>query len=229
MTVPAPAIQARLVKEPAGTQGDVGALAPIFPPTRLLKSAVLEVEQTRRDAVELLEKAKAQAAELVAQARAEADAVREQARLEAIVEIQAELAGLVRSFQSAVSALDEQLAIQASSLAFPLARSIVECELDINPERFVGLAIAALRSARNASSVKLVLHPCRAGLVRPVLGAVSSQAGVTVSVELREDPDIEVHGVRVETEDGWYEGGLDVRMRLLSEQVRRAATEEGRA
>lgn len=204
-------------------KGSSVRLEPLYPSTRLFKPAVLEAERLREEAARALTEARELGERIIAQAKQEGERIALLAREEAVESAKREVRDALEAVRAASQELDRRVGDDVARLVFPLARALIEGEIELRPERFSALVASALKVAKNAGTVRVVVHPSRMAVLGPALAGLGQRAGVSGELQLREDPALSPTAVRVETEDGAYEGGLEVRLRLLEQQVRGAA------
>lgn len=184
--------------------------------------------EARSEGQLIRERAQSQAAEVVSQAQAEADALLTEARAEAESRKEAAhkagfaagqaagLAGLneaVLRSSLRLQQIEKELAPQLTSLAVGIARRVLGKELEFHPEAVVEIVKQALGDkARQRREITLRVHPDDAHVIRENKPALLEMLSRCKEIAIREDADVEPHGVIIETEAGTIDAQLETQL-----------------
>jgi len=210
-------------------------VAPLYPPTRILRSSALVAEkdlaetrawaQSERDrARELTERAQAEAAQLLAAARAEVERLQAQAISGARAEARAELESLLAAADREVRALADRFADEVQRTAFRFARAVLDVEFHVRPARIVDLVQRVLERTDRYRQVRVHVHPDDVAFLREAAEGLRSR----VQCEFQVVPDAELprRGVRVSTEMGSFWAGVAEQLKPLREHLGIPAEDE---
>jgi flagellar biosynthesis/type III secretory pathway protein FliH len=111
--------------------------------------------------------------------------------------------------------LKRQFATDAQRIAFKLARMVLDVEFQVRPERIVELVSGVLGRAKLYNSVAVHLHPDDIQRVRPHEPDLMKQLAFARKIQWCADAELPLHGVRIETEMGIYDGSIDVQLKRL--------------
>jgi len=212
-------------------QANERPLEPLFPSARLLLRTQFQLEQAieescaQRDAAiaegqRHTEQARIEAERLLEQARDGADAIRAQAALEGHAEGAQQFAELLRSGADAVTRLRDQFAAELVPAALLLARAALGAELTTRPEQLAKLVMETLSAAKAAPTLDVFLHPDDLELIRPHESLLQRHIGAGAQLSLHAQPALPRSAVRVSTDMGEYEGGLDARLGAIERALR---------
>lgn len=188
---------------------------PLYPPSRLLRSGEAEAARLLAQARAERETAAREAAALVAAATSEADSIRAQAAKEGASEAAGQLSTLLEATRKELSSFRDEAADQIIRLALRLARVVVDAELAKHPERVRELAVKALRHAAFSAHVRVLMHPQDAALIAEHAAGLSREAGFEGDLAVEADDTVPRGGVRVATEMGDYDAGVETQFREL--------------
>ena len=183
-------------------------------------------ERAVQQAEDTVAQAHVQAEELLKQAHAEANALREQAKDEGYQEGRvagaAEFTEAVTRTALRMQEIEGQLVPQLTDLAIGIARKILGKELEFHPEAVVQLVKQALgEKARQRREVALRVHPDDLQMLRDSKPDLLEMLNRTKELSIREDPNVERHGVIIETDAGIIDAQLETQLavfeRVLSE------------
>jgi len=179
-----------------------------------------ETVDAKGEAQRILERAQVEAAELKHQAELEAeklkaiayDAGMEEGRNNAA----AELSEVVSKASLRLQQIEAQVEPQLRELALTIARKILGRELEFHPEAIVDIVKQALsEKARQRREIFLRVNPDDMTYIRerkPELLEVLSRAK---EIGLREDPDVAIHGVVIETDAGIIDAQLETQLAVF--------------
>jgi len=181
-----------------------------------------EAWQAGREAEAVVSAARAEAAALRREAEAEAEGLRSRAleagRAEGQAEAGAALAGQLLAAAAARDAALRGAEAEVIELALELARRILEREVAVAPAALEALAGAALRAARGRRAVGVRVHPSAARALRGSREALAALHGLP-GLALVEDAALGPADAIVETEAGWFDGRLHVRLEGLRQAL----------
>jgi type III secretion protein L len=171
--------------------------------------------QAGREAEAILADAAAEVAARRREVAAETEGLRtralEEGRAAGRAEAQAEAAGLIIRAAAAHDAALRAAEAEVVELGIELARRLLEREVAIDPTTVRSLAGAVLRAARGRRTVGVRVHPAAAGALRAEQGALAAVHGLP-ALEVVEDAGLAPGDAVVETEAGWVDGRLAVRL-----------------
>ena len=212
------------------------AVTPLYPPTRILRRDLFASEYLLAEATRIRAAAATWAQEHTAAAQQASERLRTDAEAEARRAVEAAAAAARRDTQAQFTrllddmaagarAFDAALATQAATLAWQLARTVLEVEFALHPGRIVNMVQRVLERARLATSLVVRVRPTDLELVRAQLPELERSVGARVN--LAPDPELPLGGVRVETGRGTYDGTIEAwllrfRQRIQARAARRS-------
>jgi len=203
----------------------------IFPHSPIIRRdtmvARLDGEHIRQkaqiDANEILSKAQVEAEETIVKIKAEAEQMREGAkkegfeagRLEGVEKLMEASAQMIQRMND----LEAQLIPQIKDLSLAIVRKILGKELELHPEEVVSIIKQALSDkARQRKEIVLRVNPADLNIVRQSRAQLVEVLSRCKEIALREDPDVELHGVVIETDAGVIDAQLETQL-LVFERV----------
>ena len=158
---------------------------------RLRQEAELEAEQIKASAYELgLEEGRAAGA--------------------------AELTEVVARASARMQQIEAQVEPQLRELALTIARKIIGTELSQKPERIVDIVKQALsEKARQRREIFLRVHPEDLQYIRESRAELIEVLSRAKEIGIREDPDVERHGVVIETDAGSIDAQLSTQLDIF--------------
>lgn len=212
-TVDAP-VQGRLVS------GEQAAKAePLYPAARLLKGNVIEAAQTLEAAQRAITAVKADAARIRQESEAELERLRDEARRQGEQRAAAEFAKLLESLSGEIEAFKADAAERVKRLVFAFAKSVLDAELKCQPDVLVELVRSVLEKAKAYSQIAVVLHPDDLANVRKHGESLLDALPFAEQLQFREDAGLQLHGCRIETEMGTFDGSLEVQLSRMHEHL----------
>ncbi len=195
---------------------DTGFAEPVRRPA-IIKG---ETADARADAQTIRDRALAEAERIRQEAELEAEKLKEQAyqlgHQEGREAGAAELAEVIAKVAARMQAIEAQVEPQLRDLAVTIARKVLGRELEFHPEGVVDIVKQALsEKARQRREIYLRVHPDDLQMIRehkPDLLEVLSRAK---EIGLREDPDVQRHGVIIETEAGTIDAQLETQLAVF--------------
>lgn len=218
MTVGAPKASSSSPSRPARVLSG-GMAEPLYPSTRLLKGSVLDGERAVSDAAQILHQAQAQASDIVAAARAEAQSIKDEAFRQGTRQGMDGLAAVLGNVTAEVERLRARIAVEVEAVALVFAEHLLKAELSFHPERITDLVCAVFKSTRLYGDIVVHLHPDDLALVRPHEEQLIRQLPFAGTVQFRQDHEVALHGVRIETEMGTYDGSIEIQFQRLRESL----------
>jgi flagellar biosynthesis/type III secretory pathway protein FliH len=204
---------------PRVVKGDDVKVRPLYPYTRLLKSNVLEAAETVGKAEHMLEEARREADRIRQEAKAEVEIVRQRAYEEGARRAQDQIADVVGAIARAGETLKADVAAQVVELVQTFAREILRAECRVGEEAMIRLVESVLEHAVPYSSITIVLHPEDAEVVKAHSEDLLERLPFAESLQFKEDPYLDRHGCRIETEMGTFDGSLAVQLANLHEHL----------
>lgn len=210
------------------------ATRPLYPTTRLLKGAVVEAEELRRQAETTLENARTRAAETIAAATDEArnlrlaaeeeiTAQRERSRAEAAREAAEDVARLLERMEEE----HERVVLAAREAvldgALKLARAILRAELSCNRERLAVLVEEALFSGAHEHRPRLHMNPEDIAFLGDRIAHLLRDHD---RIALVPDDELDRFDVRLVTASAIHDSSLETRIADLEARVRGRIQEE---
>jgi flagellar biosynthesis/type III secretory pathway protein FliH len=207
---------ARIVRASAAGGGRV---APLYPPTRLIKGAVVEAEQSVAQAMKERDLAIAEGAAIRQAAHDEANAVRQSAFENGARDAAAEFGQMLEKFEGEIDKLKARFAVDVQKVAFRFAKAILDVEFVAKPDRVADLVATVLKPARMYNQVTVHLHPDDVDRVRKFHAQLVKRMAFAHEIQFCADDQLPLHGVRVETEMGSYDGNIDTQIRRLQNHL----------
>jgi len=206
---------ARIVRASAAS----GKVAPLYASTRLLRGAVVDAEQSVVKAHEARDKALAEAAAIRQKAIDEANAVRQDAFEHGARDAAAEFGQMLQRFEEEFDKLKARFAVDVQKVAFKFAKAILDVEFVAKPDRVADLVAMVLKPARLYNNITVHLHPSDVDRVRKFHDQLVKRMEFAHEIVFAADEQLPLHGVRVETEMGSYEGSIDTQIRRLQNHL----------
>ncbi|HEY8668237.1 MAG TPA: FliH/SctL family protein [Tepidisphaeraceae bacterium] len=194
-------------------------VAPLYPSTRLLKGAVVEAEQSVAEAHKTRDLAVSEAAAIRQAAMDEANAVRQNAFENGARDAAAEFGQMLENFEGEIDKLKARFAVDVQKVAFRFAKAILDVEFVAKPDRVADLVATVLKPARMYNQVTVHLHPDDVERVRKFHAQLVKRMAFAHEIKFSADDQLPLHGVRVETEMGSYDGNIDTQIRRLQNHL----------
>lgn len=177
-------------------------------------------DRAQAQADEILAKAEEQAQELLQRAAMEAEQLKTQAHAQGYREGKergvSELTEVVTRTSIRLQETEDQLLPQLSTLATSIARKILGKELEFHPEAVVQIVKHALgEKARQRREISLRVHPDDMIMIREHKGELLEILSRTKEIAIREDPEVQRHGVIIETDAGTIDAQLDTQLAVF--------------
>lgn len=197
-----------------------------------------ETHEARSVAQSIMAAARQEEEQIVADAHAQAEAILDQARQQA-EELKArakqegyhdgKTAGAAEVSQAIAQSIARAESFEAAivpqfkEIALRIARKVLGKELEFHPEAVVNIVRQALsEKARQRHEVSLRVHPDDLAIIRehkPELLEVLSRAK---TLAIREDAEVQRHGVIIETDAGTIDAQLDTQLAIFEKILRDA-------
>lgn len=174
-----------------------------------------EVFDAHQQAQSIIESAHRKAAEVVAEAQKEREKVLEEAKEAGR---QQGLAGVTQEWAENHRLRGEMLAeaeTEIIKLAMKVAEKILGRDLQRDPQLVVEICAKAIENVRNAKQLVLRLNPKDAAILREKRKGLMDLLGRMTDVGIREDPDVALHGVIIETDSGVVDAQLSTQLEML--------------
>ncbi|MBS0197127.1 MAG: hypothetical protein JSR77_10245 [Planctomycetes bacterium] len=191
------------------------AVSPLYPPSRLVRTAHTRANAMLEEARERSQAARAESERLLAQAREQAEMIREQAARQGAGEAAERLTHLLDQTRAELADLQSNLAARVTDLALRLARIVIDAEFSVKPERLVSLSAKALARASFSTRATVYLNPTDAELVERHAPALAGLAAFEGELVIAPDESLAPGVVRVETDSGGYETSIDEQFAAL--------------
>ncbi len=198
---------------------DSSEVEPLYPYTRLLKTNVVEAAALAGEARQGLEQARADAQRVRDEARSEVENLRQQAYEEGSKQAAAQIGKVVGAISQAAEGFNQDVARRVVRLVQTFAGEILHMECEIRPDTMVKLVTSVLECAKNYSAFTVVLHPDDLAVVRPHDAELLERLPFAESIQFKEDPELERHGCRIETDMGTFDGSLSVQLSRLHKHL----------
>lgn len=174
-----------------------------------------EVFDAHQQAQAIIEAANRKAAEIVAEAQGEREKVldeaREEGRQEGLTEVTREWAENHRLRGEMLAKAEGEIV----QLALKVAEKILGRDLERDPQLIVELCAKAIENVRNAKQLVLRLNPKDAAILREKRKGLMDLLGRMTDIGIREDPDVALHGVVIETDSGVVDAQLSTQLEML--------------
>jgi flagellar biosynthesis/type III secretory pathway protein FliH len=206
---------ARIVRASAAS----GRVAPLYASTRLLRGAVVDAEQSVIQAHQARDRAIAEAQGIRQKAMDEANAVRQSAFDHGARDAAAEFGQMLQRFEEEFDKLKARFAVDVQKVAFKFAKTILDVEFVAKPDRVADLVATVLKPARLYNKITVHLHPGDVERVRKFHAQLVKRMAFAHEIVFAADDQLQLHGVRVETEMGSYEGSVDTQIRRLQHHL----------
>ncbi|MFZ4574558.1 MAG: FliH/SctL family protein [Phycisphaerales bacterium] len=200
-----------------------GAKVP-YEPARLLRKEVLEsrsiIEDTLKERARIeaqcraaIEQANRKAEAIIHAAHEEGQRIRESAQTEGRIEFDRLAAGLAAEFEK----LGADMAQRVVDFSFKAARSILRSEVRVQPAPVLAMLREMLLRTRMFNRIHVVLSPEDASVARVELDRLRALSAYAQDFAIKEDSELPRGSVRIETEAGAFDGGLETRLSQLAE------------
>jgi type III secretion protein L len=187
-------------------------------------AARIDAEHIRQkaqiDANEIVSKAQIEAEQAIAKIKTEAEEMREGAkkegyeagRQEGVEKLMEATAQVIQRMND----LEAQLIPQIKDLSLAIVRKILGKELELHPEEVVSIIRQALSDkARQRKEIVLRVNPADLDIVRQSRGQLVEVLSRCKEIALREDPNVELHGVVIETDAGVIDAQLETQLQVF--------------
>ena len=189
-------------------------LRPLYPASRLLKSAAAKADRIIRDRESMLEHAAEEAERIVAQAHTESERIREQAAVDAEKATKRRIARSIDELAKIGPAIEAKLAAEADRIALKIARTLLNAELKARPGLVEPFVIDAITAAAARGNVTVALHPDAAEHFAQDPRFIESER-ITVTA----DPNLQRGDVRVSTDLGEVLDSIESRLDELERKA----------
>ncbi|MFC1610687.1 FliH/SctL family protein [Myxococcota bacterium] len=179
-----------------------------------------ETVEARTEAQSIKNRAQAEADEIHRRAEIEAEQLKEQAYQLGYEEGRntgaEELAEVVAKASARLQQIEAQVEPQLRELALKIARKIIGRELEFHPEGVVDIVKQALsEKARQRQEIFLRVHPEDLQFIRENKADLLEVLSRAKEIGIREDPDVERHGVIIETDAGTIDAQLETQLAVF--------------
>ena len=193
--------------------------APLYPASRLLRSAESAAIELRDDAAEQLARARIQAQEIIRSAHQAAAEIRESALEASRVQAASRLFDLIASLEAAAEQWQRDQADQLARSSVRIAGALLKGELAVSPERIAELAAQTLARARHDPMVAIELHPDDAVIVSALHEDVTRAARHRGSMSVISNDRLARGSVILHTTQGAFDGSLATRLAELERMI----------
>ncbi|MGA2498836.1 MAG: FliH/SctL family protein [Tepidisphaeraceae bacterium] len=190
---------------------------PLYPATRLLKSGVLESDRLVAEAARTQRDAQAEASRILDEARTQAQTIKADAFRQGTEQGLETFTMMLKAVATEIQRLRDQFAAEVESVALMFARHLLRAELSFHPERITNLVSAVFRSTHISGDIVVHLHPRDLELVRPREQDLIRDLPFAGTVQFREDHEVPLHGIRIETDMGTYDASIESQFQRLAE------------
>ena len=203
---------------------DLGDISPDtgFADTSARRPSVIKSDtaDARSEGQVIRERAQAEAAEIHHQAELDAEKVKEHAYQVGYEDGRntagAELAEVVSRASLRLQQIETQAEPQLKELALTIARKILGKELRSHPEAVVDIVKQALADkARQRREIFLRVNPEDLRYIREHKAELLEVLSRAKEIGIREDPDVQRHGVVIETDAGIIDAQLDTQLAVF--------------
>ncbi|MEO0815316.1 MAG: FliH/SctL family protein [Myxococcota bacterium] len=171
------------------------------------KHKILAEAHSARD--EIMRVASEEAEDLKRQAHAQGY---EEGKAAASEEVQQLIAAITAKFRK----MEAQIEPQLRELAITIARKILGKELEFHPDAVVDIVKQALSDkARQRQEVYLRVNPADYQMIRDHKADLIEVLSRCKEIGIREDPDVERHGVVIETDAGSIDAQLETQLAIF--------------
>lgn len=202
-------------------------IRPLFPTSRLLKQAVIEVDET-------IAQAKLEAQQLLEEARREADQIRAVAREEAATARQsaadqyaARAEPLLKALEEAVNAHHAHFAAATKRQVLEIARRVISAELVTNPTHLLHVLADVVEEARSHQHLLILVHPDDEPILSAQLPKLRPLLATAREVSIVPDKSLARHTIRIRTEMGTYEDGIRQRLAIIEAGILSSEARDG--
>lgn len=206
---------------------DPDQLQPLYPTARLLKGAVFEADQLRREAAMLRREAadlRDQAATVRQQAEQDAKSLRAVAIDEGRREGARQLAQLLENTVAQADRQSETFAKQVAEVSLRIARAVLDIQFSVQPQRIADLVTESLERLRGRfpQRVAVHLHPDDHALLLGRESGFSSLLADDTLLRLVADDAVPPHGVYLVTELGRIDASIEQQLSDLAIRLQNA-------
>jgi flagellar assembly protein FliH len=190
---------------------------PLYPVARLIKGAVLEAEQERTKARDLLEQALAEAQRITEEAKAQAEAELATARDKGYREGFLLYHALIDRAQQQVDGLTQKFTSEVTSIAFRVAREVLDVEFAARPERIMQVVTTAVDHLRSRFPQRILvhLHPADFDYVQQHKEDFAGLVPADIQFSLVKDSELQRNEVVLETEMGHYDFSVESQLKEI--------------
>jgi type III secretion system HrpE/YscL family protein len=204
---------------------DTGFAEPTARPSRKVVKG--DTVAARAEAASIVSRAQAEAEEIIDQAELEAVRIKEMANEEGLRQGRdqgaQELCEIVGRASTRLAQIEAQVEPQLRELALRIARKILGRELASRPEGVVDIVKQALsEKARQRREIYLRVHPEDLRYIRENKAALLEVLSRAKEIGLREDPEVERHGVIIETDAGTIDAQLETQLAVFERVLKQA-------
>lgn len=205
---------------PRMVRGNEARCEPLYPTARLIKGAVFEAEDLRRAAEDLKSRTETDMAELRERTETEAQARLKEAYELGLREGRDEFHELLTESRKAFAAFTRHLEENLKKEAIQLAGRIIDIEFERVPDHLAKLIRQGVDEVmqRFPASVLIHLHPDDFDLVKSREDEISEGVPDHTNFSLVRDTGLQRHDIVIETDMGFYDVGLNSRLRLMEQQ-----------
>lgn len=195
-------------------------------PARSAKIIDRDTVEARSDAQRIRERAQEEAQAILSNAEQQAEELRQRAHAEGLAQGRndgaAELSDVIARASVRMQEIEEQVVPQLRDLAMKIAHKILGRELSQHPEAVADIVRQALNEkARQRRELVLRVHPDDIDYIRQAKPELLNVLSRAKEIEIREDPEVQRHGVIIETDAGSIDAQLETQLavfeRVLSE------------
>jgi flagellar biosynthesis/type III secretory pathway protein FliH len=170
-------------------------------PEELLRQAVVEAEEIRKQAYEEGQRRGYQ--EGIAQSRTEAEKIRNAAR------------SVLREAEDVRRRILDELESEVRMLAVEIAEKLVARQLELDPASIAAVVHEALEAVRERENVVVYAHPSHVEHLRKAAPKLKELLPAGAALRIIGDAELDEGGVLVETERGLVDATTDVRWREI--------------
>jgi len=181
----------------------------------------------RDEARQIRERAQIEAQQIRAAVTIEAEQIKKQAHEQGYAEGRdqgaKELAEVIANISLRAQQIEDQAIPQLKDLALKIARKIIGRELEFAPEAVVDIVKQALsEKARQRRDIYLRVNPADLQFIREHKGELLEVLSRAKEIGIREDPNVAVHGVIIETDAGIIDAQLDTQLAVFERVLKEA-------
>ena len=212
----------RVIKKGAAGLEETGTGLSEVPASRKILKG--EKYQAKSEAKGIRDRAEAEAQHIIEQAHEEAEQLKASAYEEAKQsgymdgreEASAELVEVIASASRRMQQIESQALPQLKELALKIAKKILGRELEFHPDAVVDIVKQALsEKARQRREIYLRVNPADLNHIREHKRELVEVLSRCKEIGLREDPDVALHGVIIETDAGTIDAQLETQLAVF--------------